>query len=104
MKNPTPEQEAANPAIKNMLEDLDVIASVSRIAESKGGLVLINGLVKDVVGAIDTLASKHMTLTLQEFIGICAEIKTKLDLVRALKRAPKNRKTLQEMIEETLMQ
>lgn len=102
MKKPTDEQRQAHPEVDDMMEDLGKITSISAITNAEGGKILVKGLVSDVVGAVDTLAAKYATLSLQEFIALSADIKSKIDLVRVITRAPKNKKSLEQMIGETL--
>ena len=87
---------------KSIKDDLDTVSSISAIADQEGGRKLVKSLVTDIVGCVDTLCAKHKTLTTQEFISLCAEMKTKLDLTRVLKRARKNKKYLEELLADTL--
>jgi hypothetical protein len=87
---------------KEIKDDLEAVSAISAIADQEGGKKLVRGLVTDIVGCVDTLCSKHKTLTMQEFISVCAEMKTKLDMVRVIKRARKNKKYLEELLADTL--
>lgn len=82
--------------------ELDSAAALSTVSESKGGKILISALQSDVVDVIDTLGNKFKTLTHIELIALCAELKTKLDFMRSLSRAKKNKEYLNELLEEKL--
>lgn len=96
------EEERANPEIADMVDDLGKISAITVIGDSQGGKILVKSLVSDVVGNVDTLCAKYSTLSLQEFISLCADMKSKLDLIRVITRARKNKKSLEAMIGETL--
>ena len=96
------EEERANPEIADMVDDLGKISAITVIGDSQGGKILVKGLVSDVVGNVDTLCAKYATLSLQEFISLCADMKSKIDLIRVITRARKNKKSLEAMIGETL--
>tara|TARA_R110000868_G_scaffold9504_2_gene47159 strand:- start:1503 stop:1784 length:282 start_codon:yes stop_codon:yes gene_type:complete len=87
---------------KDLEEDIKIAGDLEHVAATKGGVLLIKGLVTDIVGAIDTLAVKYATLSHPEFIALGAEIKTKIDLLRSLTRAKKTKEALVEMLEEAL--
>lgn len=87
---------------KSIASDLDVASALEAVALSEGGKIIVSGLLKDVVSAAETLSAKHQTLTLQEFIGICADMKSKLDLIRVISRSKKNKSYLQGLLEEAI--
>lgn len=87
---------------EDIAKELDSASALSSVAASAGGKLLILALQLDAIGAIDTLSERFKELTLQEFVSICAELKTKLDLMRSLSRAKKNKDYLQEILEEKL--
>lgn len=87
---------------KELEEDIKLAGDIEHVADTKGGKHLIDGLTADIVAGVDTLAVKHPTLTLQEFVAISADIKTRIDLLRALTRAKKTKESLIEMLGEAL--
>lgn len=94
-ENFTPEQE-------EIATDLDVAAALDVVAISEGGKMIVKGLLTDIVGVIETLSVKYDHLTIQQFVALCASMKEKLDLMRAITRAPKTRADLQEKLDELL--
>lgn len=76
---------------KNMLEDrLAKVAAISSLYASEGGAILVRELLKDVMGLMDTICAKHRVLTLAEFVGIGAEMKSKMDLAQAIAHSKEN--------------
>lgn len=88
--------------VREIAADLDDAVALDALSISTGGQLLVNGLITDIISVVDTLCSTYKTLTNQEFVGYCAEVKNKLDLVRAIKRAKKNRKFLEELLTKEL--
>lgn len=87
---------------KEVAEELDAASALAAVSVSEGGKLLIEALKRDAIDGIDTLTAKFKELTLSEFIAVCAELKTKLDLMRSLSRAKKNKDYLQDVLEEKL--
>lgn len=87
---------------KEIADELDAASALEAVSASTGGKLLSSALVSDVVDLIDALGSKYRTLTHLEFISLCADMKTKLDLMRSLSRAKKNKDYLKEILEEKL--
>lgn len=89
--------------IEEIRKDLDNITDLDILASSKGGKVLVKGLMSDIVNSIDSLSIKYSKLTLQEFVSLGADIKTKLDIIRVVKRAKTNREYLEKLLEEAIV-
>lgn len=96
------ERVKANPDLMALTDDLDKITAIGVVSKTEGGKILVEGLLTDIVSSVDTIANKHSTLTANEFITIGASIKTKLDLVRVMTKADKNKEELTEMLKEAL--
>jgi hypothetical protein len=84
---------------KEKLEEVEIIkdelkrvGSISAVAESDGGKLIISGLVKDILNSIEKISSRYQILTLGEFIAIGANIDTKLEMLKTLKKAGKSKK------------
>lgn len=88
--------------IESIEEDLKNISSLAVIGQTEGGKILVKSLVTDIIAVVDTLCSKHKELTTQEFVSLCAEMKTKIDMARVIDRAEGNKKYLEELLKETL--
>lgn len=97
-------KNSKNPNVKIIADELDRVSAISAVADMEGGKMLIKELMSDVVYSVDTLSSKYKTLTLQEFIGLCSDIETKLALVRTLKKAHKNKEIAQADLESALLE
>lgn len=95
-------KESKNPEVKEIIADLDAVTKINVVAESEGGKVLVKSLISDVIRCVDTLAGGYSTLTIQQFVSLSADMKTKLDIVRVLTKSGKNKKFLEELLEEAI--
>lgn len=87
---------------KELEKDLSQASSLEAVALSSGGKIIIETLKSDVIGDMDTLANKYSELQHLDLIAVCADMKTKLDLLRVLIRAPKNKKFLMDIMKDAL--
>lgn len=90
--------------VKETARQLDQAHALDALSNMEGGQVLIASFTKDAINIIDALSIKYKNLTRDEFVGYCADLKNKLDVVRALKRAKKNKKFLTEALEDALQE
>ncbi len=98
------EQKENHPEVEEMIQDLKKVDSIDVVSRTTGGQILKKSLVTDIVSIVDTLSINYKTLTMQEFVGLCADMKSKIDLVRVMSRSKNNRDDLEQMIAETLSQ
>lgn len=96
IKRPLTEEEA------DLTQELNVASALEAVAVSEGGQIILNGLVRDIVGLVSTLSIKYKTATMIELVSTCADLKTKLDTLHVLSRAGKNKAYLIEQLKETL--
>lgn len=90
--------------VEMITAELDRVSKIEALTLTDGGKLLFNSLMKDIVSNVETLTVKYSSLTQMEFISICAEMKTKLDLARAMNKAPKNKDIAQKDLEEALLE
>lgn len=83
-------------------KDLKEIAELAAIGDSKGGKILVDNIVTDVVGTINKLSESCGTLTQQEFVAYCSFMKANLDLLRVITRAKTNKEYLEALLVEAL--
>lgn len=81
---------------KEIKKDLETSKDLKILADSNGGKVLKKGLLSDIVGAVDRMIANRDKNTLQEFVSAACDIKTKLDVLRALDNAKSNVEFLEE--------
>lgn len=93
-----------NPELSIIANELDKFSAIESVYNSKGGEILFKSLMSDVTSGIDTLIAKYSKLTHIEFISLSADIKTKLDLARILKKSVKNKKIATEDLETALLE
>lgn len=91
-----------NPDLSELADELDEKKSLESVAESNGGKLLIKGLVTDIIDIIEALSGRYKEATMQEFVGWGAEISTKLEMLRALRQAKKNREFLKKELDQAL--
>lgn len=90
------------PDPKEIEKDLKDIAELASIGDSKGGKILVDNIVTDVIGTVNKLSETCSTLTQQEFVAYCSLMKANLDLLRAITRAKSNKEYLEALLEEAL--
>lgn len=90
------------PDPKEIEKDLKDIAELASIGDSKGGKILVDNIVTDVIGTVNKLSETCGTLTQQEFVAYCSLMKANLDLLRAITRAKSNKEYLEALLEEAL--
>lgn len=95
-------REDMNEEQKEIANDLSIASALDAVAISEGGKILAKTLLTDVVSDIETLSVRYKELTIQEFIGTCADLKAKLDLYRSIVRAPEAKAKLKDDLKEAL--
>ena len=88
--------------IKEIAADIGKYSDLEALYLTEGGQMLVQGNLDDVMSCINTLSLKYHSLTQSEFIALCAEMKTKLDLVQALAHSPKNKADAVEALRDKL--
>lgn len=96
----TPKEEK----VEIISDELKKFSKLEAVALSEGGSLLFKSLMADAVSCIDTLGIKYNTLSDKEFIALCAEMKTKLDLARVMKKSTKNKDQAKKDLEEALLE
>lgn len=90
--------------IKEIKDELGTFTALEAVANSEGGKLLIATHMSDVVSIVDALGANYSTYQHTQLMAMCAEMKTKLDMVRTLTRAEKNKKFMQETLTAALQQ
>lgn len=83
-------------------KDRDKFLALSILAESDGGKVVIKTSLTDITNSIEQLASAYKEASHIELIRLCADLNSRLSLYRALTRAEKKLKQVEEIIAEAL--
>ena len=78
---------------------LDKYHDLKALADIPGGKILVEALLSDSVSKVETLMSQYQSLSHIEMIALCASIKEKMDVVRALTRAESNLKELSDALQ-----
>lgn len=76
---------------KLVKNELKKYASLEAVTNSDGGKLIVKGLKQDIVSAIDQL-STYRSCPEIELRTLCAVITERLNLLRTLLHAPKNKK------------
>lgn len=100
MNKPTNKEikEVDNEELNILADERDVFKDMEILAASKGGQILVSNLLKDILSAMEVMANDYSKLTHTEFIAHSAGIKEKMDIIRVLTRAEKNKKFVDEEI------
>ncbi len=94
--------ESADKSIKRKGKELNAYAALEALAQSEGGRIIIQALKTDILAVLDTLAIKYQTLPHAELIAACADMAAKLDTLRTLTNATKNKKFVYDELVEFL--
>lgn len=76
--------------IKELLQAQEEYLELKTLAESKGGKILLRAAQDDLMTSIDKLCADYTRLSHTEMIAECANIKTKLDIIRTISKAATN--------------
>jgi len=93
----TNKRKASNSQEEELLRDLGDASALASLALSDGGKLLIVTLSKEVTSAVDSISSGYKDYTHQELIAVCANLKARIDLLRALTRAESAQKMLHDV-------
>ncbi len=87
---------------KMLQEDLDIQKSLAEVRNTKGGKILVDTLLHEIIGAVQTISENNSTLTMQEFIALGAKIKVRHDMLGVLVGAEEQRDYFSELLKEEL--
>ena len=96
-----PEQTKSEEVLE-IEKDLKSANALEALKSSEGGVILANGLAEDIVSNIETLMNGARTHTLQDFIALAIGTKEKLDLLKAISGASKNKNFLLSVLKEQI--
>jgi ribosomal protein S7 len=77
---------------KSVQKDVGTYSALEAVEKSEGGQIILAGLRKDIVSAIDTLSSKYKDASYEILVALSAKISVSLALYRLITRANKNKK------------
>lgn len=77
-------------------QDLEKYSALSALKNSEGGKILIEALENDCRSVIDELRIKCRELSHIEMISLCLKLNEKLNILRTLNNAEKNRDLVKE--------
>lgn len=84
-------------------DELDKFSKLEAFTLSEGGRLLFDSLMKDVVSNVETLAYKYSKLSQLEFIAICSDLNSKLELARIMNKSSKNKDQAKKDLENALL-
>lgn len=88
--------------IEEMADRLDSVAALDALSISEGGRVLVDNLTQDIIALIDWLSIRGLTEAEAVVRGKCADLKSKIELVRSITRAKRNKDILEDEVAEAL--
>lgn len=83
-------------------KDIDIASALEAVSVSQGGKIIQEGLVSDIVNLVTSLSIRYKHATQLELVCLCADLKTKIDILHVLSRAQKNKDFLLEQIGDAL--
>lgn len=89
-------------AQKEVEDDIKRYSLLEITEKSEGGQMLLLGFKTDVVGAINKIRGLYKKSTHEELIAWCAILDSRMTLLDAFQRAPKNRKFAVQALTEIL--
>lgn len=81
-------------------KDLGIQTDLQTLSDSIGGKILIKSLKEDILSSLSLLVLNRATYTLQEYVSLASDIKSKLDIVSLINKAKDNKKFLESLLEE----
>lgn len=81
---------------------IETYGSIEAVANSRGGKVIIKSLKKDIVSGLDELCNKFKVGSHVEIIAIIAKLSERLNILRTLTRAEKNKKVFEQELAELI--
>jgi hypothetical protein len=96
------EVEKMDEELQAMVEDSDRLHDLKAVLNQKGGQILVDALMADVVASVDFLSNSYKTISHAEIMAHCASLQVNLNLVRALKGAVIGAKEVDKIIKEEL--
>lgn len=79
------------------------VASITAVAASEGGRILVTELIRDVLAIMDTICAKHQQLTLAEFVALGAEMKSKIDLAQVIAHSKNSELQVRQELAELIV-
>ena len=83
-------------------KDIKDFGDLESVANTEGGKILIESNLSDAARIMETLANSYSTLSHIQMMAMCAEFKTKFDMVKALTRAELNKNLAVEALKGVL--
>jgi 3-keto-L-gulonate-6-phosphate decarboxylase len=92
-----------NPFIDSIQADIKKYSAIAGLKGTEGGRILVESLAEDVIGSINLLCAAHERLTIQQFVAICAAMKSNKDLMDVLTNAQTNQNDAEAKLKEELL-
>ena len=97
-------KENKNELLKEAEDRLNKVMSIVILSDTEGGKALVALLLKQVVSNIETLMVGYQKLSINEFISLSADMRTKMDLVHEIIGAKSKELMIKEEIKYQLEQ
>lgn len=103
MKKKTKKQQnSIKTPVDELKDELGTSIAIKTLHDSEGGQILINGLVSDVIGAMDSLMNNVSTYSHIEIVAMVCKMKERVDIIRVLTGAKARQEVYQDLLEEEL--
>ena len=97
-------KKASANEIEELQDDLGNYIDLQTLHESAGGQMLVEGLVNDIIGAMDALCAEvgDKDTTHMRLVSLICKMKERRDLVSVLTSAKENRMMCEDLLKEAL--
>lgn len=89
--------------VDELKDDLGDSIAVKNLYDSEGGQILINGLVSDVIDAMDTLMMNVSALSHIELITLVCKMKERVDIIKVITGAKSKSEIYDSLLKEELL-
>lgn len=89
-------------AIAEIANDADKMHDLKAVFDMEGGKILVDALLRDVVGNVNKLSAMYGELSHSQLISLAAAISVNIELVRTLTRSTENLKNADEALKDAL--
>lgn len=88
--------------LEEVSDDLGKKIALHALYQSEGGQLLVQGLIEDIISAVELFSQGADTLSHPEMILLAAKIRERLDLVSVLTSSKANMEVYQDLLAEAI--
>lgn len=101
-KKTTQQKNKEKTVIEELKDELGTSIAVDKLHDSEGGQILIDGLVSDVIGAMESLMINVSDLSHIQLVSLICKMKERVDLIKVITGAKARKNTYKDLLTEEL--